>query len=85
MLESHAIVHHELLENSSKDTETLNAIEVRQYIEQGLLHVSDNTYEFFLALEQKLVDRVNTNMLGALQNDKQSLQMSSNRTTSVKR
>ena len=69
MLEKHAIVNHELLENSSKDIETLSAIEVRQYRERGLLHISDNTYELFLALEQKRVDRVNTNMLAALQND----------------
>ena len=69
LLENHAIVQREFLETSSSNTETLSAIEVRQYRERGLLHISDKTYEFFLALEQKRVDRINTNMLAALKND----------------
>jgi hypothetical protein len=69
LLENHAIVQREFLETSSSNTETLSAMEVRQYRERGLLHISDKTYEFFLALEQKRVDRINTNMLAALKND----------------
>ena len=59
LLENHAIVQREFLETSSSNTEPLSAIEVRQYRERGLLHISDKTYEFFLALEQKRVDRIN--------------------------
>ena len=47
----------------------LNAIEVRQYRERGLLHINDNSYEFFLALEQERVDRINMNMLAALKSN----------------
>lgn len=66
LLENYVISQHDLLETSSRYPETLDATEVRQYRERGLLHVSDSTYEFFLALEQERVDRINLNMLTAL-------------------
>ena len=69
LLENYVISQHDLLETSSRNPETLNAIEVRQYRERGLLHISDNTYEFFLALEQERVDRINMNMLVALKSN----------------
>ena len=65
LLENYVIAQHDLLETCSRNPETLNAIEVRQYRQRGLLHINDNTYEFFLALEQEQVDRINMNMLAA--------------------
>ncbi len=41
MLEKHAIISHETLETSSDYPETLTTIELRQYREQALLHISD--------------------------------------------
>ncbi len=41
MLENHAIISHETLETSSDYPETLTTIELRQYREQALLHISD--------------------------------------------
>ena len=39
------------------------------YRERGLLHINDDTYEFFLALEQEQVDRINMNMFAALKSN----------------
>ena len=43
--------------------DTLQVTEGRQYRERGLLHISDQAYIFFMALEKKRVDLLNLNIL----------------------
>ena len=43
--------------------ETLHITEDRQYRERGLLHITDDTYNFFMILEQKRVELLNINRL----------------------
>jgi DNA helicase HerA-like ATPase len=49
--------------------ETLDAIEVWQFCERGLLRISDGAYVFFLQLEQERVNKINIRRLTSLQTD----------------
>ncbi|CAB3980189.1 ATP-dependent DNA helicase PIF1, partial [Paramuricea clavata] len=63
LLEENVITPFAKLEQSSLYAETLQITEGRQYRERGLLHITDNTYHFFMILEQKRVELLNINRL----------------------
>jgi hypothetical protein len=44
-------------------------VESRQYRKRGLIHINDDAFDFFLALEQERVDKINIQRLSSLQND----------------
>jgi hypothetical protein len=69
MLENNIIVPFLTLEQTTTRPETLDAIEVRQFRERGLLHISDGAYAFFLQLEQERVNKINIRRLTSLQTD----------------
>ena len=46
-----------------KVAETLNVTEARQYRERGLIHISDNAYRFFMAMESEGLKLINNNKL----------------------
>ena len=43
--------------------ETLDVTEARQYRERGLIHISDNAYRFFMAMESEGLKLINNNKL----------------------
>ena len=51
LLEEYIIVPFSQIENTTKFPETLEVTENRQYRSRGLLHISDSSYMFFVALE----------------------------------
>ncbi|CAB3976768.1 ATP-dependent DNA helicase PIF1 [Paramuricea clavata] len=63
ILEENIIVPFAKLEETSKYPETLDITEARQYRERGLLHISDEAYIFFMALEEKRVKLLNLHRL----------------------
>ena len=63
MLEENVIIPFAKLEQNSLYPETLQITEGRQYRERGLLHITDNAYQFFMVLEQKRVELLNINRL----------------------
>ena len=46
-----------------KVAETLDVTEARQYRERGLIHISDNTYRFFMAMESERLKLINNHKL----------------------
>ena len=69
LLENYVISPHEAAYVSTVNPESLRVIESRQYRERGLIHINDNAFRFFLALEQERVDKINIQRLSDLQND----------------
>ena len=69
LLENNVIVPFQILEKTTTRPETLEAIEVRQFRERGLLHISDGAYAFFLLLEQERVNKINHQRLTSLQTE----------------
>lgn len=69
LLENNIVVSHEEVRRSSADPETLNLIESRQYRERGLIHIKDDAFKFFLALEQQRINKINVQRLSSLQHD----------------
>ena len=69
LLENYVISPHEAAHVSTVNPESLRVIESRQYRERGLIHINDNAFMFFLALEQERVDKINIQRLSDLQND----------------
>ena len=63
------IVNYEVLQEVSTCPETLNVVELCQYPEGGLIHISNAAYSFFMLVEQEHVDRINTLKLAVLQKD----------------
>lgn len=63
LLEENIIVPFAKLEETSKYPETLDVTEARQYRERGLLHISDEAYIFFMALEEQRVKFLNMHRL----------------------
>ncbi len=51
------------LEENSQYPETLHVTEGHQYRERGLLHITDDVYQFFMLQEQKRVEMLNINKL----------------------
>ena len=68
LLENNIDVSHECAQISSAYPETLDLIEFRQYRGRGLIHISDDAFEFFMLLEQERVNKINTDRLSSLQN-----------------
>ena len=62
-LENNVIVNNVIIQSSSTSPETLHVVESRQYRENGLINITDASYEFFLALEQHRVDNINATQL----------------------
>ena len=69
LLENNVIVPYQVIEKTTAYPQSVRVTESRQYRERGLLHISDNAYEFFLLLEQKRVDLINLHMLSLLKAD----------------
>ena len=68
LLENNIVVSHECVQISSAFPETLDLIEFRQYRGRGLVHISDDAFEFFMLREQERVNKINTDRLSSLQN-----------------
>ena len=66
LLEDNVIVPLSVLQSSTSSPETLNVVESRQFRERGLLHITDRAHEFFMSLEQKRVEKINTRRLESL-------------------
>lgn len=62
-LESVIVMPFEILSSETKYPGTLEVTESRQFRTKGLIHVSDEYYEFTLELEQKRVKGLNSKML----------------------
>ena len=56
LLEENVIVPFPKLSEKTKIAETLDVTEARQYRERGLIHISDNAYFFFVAMESERVN-----------------------------
>jgi hypothetical protein len=69
LLQENIIVPYETLQNTSSSLESTSITESLQYRERGLLHISDETYEFFLSLEQARVEKINLEKLRSCQTD----------------
>ena len=63
LLEENVIVPFSKLSESTKVAETLDVTEERQYRERGLIHISDNAYFFFMAMESERVKLINHHKL----------------------
>ena len=46
-----------------KEAETLDVTEARQYRERSLIHISDDTYRFFMAMESEHLKSINNHKL----------------------
>jgi hypothetical protein len=69
LLQENIIVPYETLQNTSSSLESTSITESLQYLERGLFHISDETYEFFLSLEQGRVEKINLEKLRSCQTD----------------
>ena len=63
LLEENVIVPFAKLSESTKVAETLDVTEARQYRERGLIHISDNVYCFFMAMESERLKLINNHKL----------------------
>ena len=59
LLEENVLIPFVKLEQNSLYPETLHITEGCQYREQGLLHITDNAYQFFMVLGQKRIELLN--------------------------
>ena len=62
-LENYVTLPHETVQFSTADPKSLRMVESRQYRERGVIHINDNAFGFFLALEQERVDKINIQRL----------------------
>ncbi|CAB3986730.1 ATP-dependent DNA helicase PIF1 [Paramuricea clavata] len=69
LLENNVVITHEAVRHSSANQETLNLTESRQYRGRGLIHIKDDAFRFFLALEQERINKINVQRLSCLQHD----------------
>ena len=63
LLQDNIIVPYEHLQQMSSNLEATKITESLQYRERGLLHITDASFNFFLALEQERVGRINKDRL----------------------
>ena len=66
LLYNDVTIPHDVLEKTTDDFGTLNVTESRQYRERGLLHITDDAFDFFLTLEQERVNLINLERLHQL-------------------
>jgi hypothetical protein len=62
VLENLIVVPYDILCKDTKYPETLNVTEERQYRTHGLIHVSDDFYEFCILLEKERLSYLTTGM-----------------------
>ena len=60
------IIPYVVLEKPASDANTLNITESQQYRKRGLLHITDEAFQFFLTLEQKRVNLISLEKLSLL-------------------
>ena len=63
------MVPYEHLERTSSTLDATVVTESLQFRERGLIHISDSAFNFFLALEQERVDRINLEKLRSHKTD----------------
>ena len=63
LIEENVIRPYSELEENSMFLDTLQVTEGRQYRERGLLHISDQAYIFFMELERRRVNLLNSHIL----------------------
>jgi hypothetical protein len=63
LLDNNIITPYAVLEKITSDVNTLNVTEFRQYRERGLLHITDEAFQFFLSLEQERVNLISLERL----------------------
>ena len=63
LFEENVIVPFAKLSESTKVAETLDVTKARQYRERGPIHISDNAYCFFMAMESECVKLINNHKL----------------------
>ena len=66
LLDSNVIIPHVILQETTSDPDTLNVTESRQHRERGLLHVTDQAFQFFLTLEQERITLLSLERLSLL-------------------
>ncbi|CAB3978006.1 ATP-dependent DNA helicase PIF1-like [Paramuricea clavata] len=69
LLENYVTLPHEATQLSTANPESLRVVQSPQYRNCGLIHINDDASDFFLALEQERVDKINIQRLSSLQND----------------
>lgn len=66
LLDSNIIIPYVVLEKTTSHAGTLNITESRQHRQRGLLHITDEAFQFFLALEQERVNLISFENLSSL-------------------
>ena len=69
IIEEHLVVPYAKLEEHSIYQESLEVKESLQYRNRGLIHISDNAFVFFMALEQQGVSLLNHTKVRKLRGD----------------
>ena len=69
LLENYVTLPHEATQVSTANPESLRVIESQHNRERGLIHINNDAFVFFLALEQEPVDKINIRRLSSLQNE----------------
>ena len=66
LLDSNIVIPYVVLEKTTSYAGTLNITESRQHRQRGLLHITDEAFQFFLALEQERVNLISFENLSSL-------------------
>jgi hypothetical protein len=66
LLDSNVIIPYVVLEKTTSSPNSLNVTEFRQHRERGLLHITDEAFQFFLTLEQERVNLISLERLSLL-------------------
>ena len=66
LLDSNIVIPYVVLEKTTSHAGTLNITESRQHRQRGLLHITDEAFQFFLALEQERVNLISFKNLSSL-------------------
>ena len=69
LLENNIIVPFSILNGETLHKETLNTTESRQYRQRGLLHITDDAFNFFMQLEQERVEKINVGKLRTMESE----------------
>ena len=66
LLDSNIVIPYVVLEKTTSHAGTLNITESRQHRQRGLLHITDEAFQFFLALQQERVNLISVENLSSL-------------------
>lgn len=69
LLQNNIVIPYEQLQQTSSSLEATLITESLQFRERGLLHISDDSFKFFLALEQERVNKINMEKLRSHKTD----------------